>query len=328
MARTGILLINLGTPDAPDPTSVRRYLREFLSDPRVIEKRGPLWWLILNGIILPRRSGRSSAAYQLIWDSEQNDSPLRIFTRSQAKKLSDSFAGDADVTVDWAMRYGNPSIKSAVARLEVAGCTRLLLFPLYPQYSAATTATALDKVFDALKTMRHQPSVRTVPPYFDDPTYISAVAQSVRDHIASLAWVPDMCLASFHGLPEAFITAGDPYRDHCEATAGLLRKVLETDEETIPLVYQSRGGGRAVWIGPQLEETLVKLAQKGTKNLCVVTPGFASDCIETLEELRVRAARTFLDHGGENFSLVPCLNDSDAAITLLREQADRNLVSW
>ena len=328
MARTGILLINLGTPDAPDPKSVRRYLKEFLSDPRVIEKRGPLWWLVLNGIILPRRSGRSSTAYRLIWDAKLNDSPLRIITRSQAGKLSDSFAGEADIIVEWAMRYGNPSIKSAVARLEAAGCDRLLPFPLYPQYSAATTATALDKVFDALKTMRRQPSVRTVPPYFNDPAYIDAVAQSVREHIASLAWMPDICLASFHGLPEAFIDAGDPYRDHCEVTTGLLRKALGMDAAAMPLVYQSRGGGRATWIGPSLEETLTTLAGKGVKNLCVVTPGFASDCIETLEELRIRAARTFLEHGGENFTLVPCLNDSDLAVALLRDLTDRNLGGW
>lgn len=328
MARTGILLINLGTPDAPGRASVRRYLKEFLSDPRVIEKRGPVWWMILNGLILPRRAGRSSKAYGQIWNTDQNDSPLRAITRSLAGKLGDTLADDPAIQVEWAMRYGKPSIKQAIARLSDAGADRLLLFPLYPQYSAATTASALDKAFEALGTMRHQPSVRTVPPYYGDPVYIDAIARGIRDHIGTLDWIPEMCVTSFHGLPEAFIVAGDPYRDHCEATTGLLRKALGMDAKEMPLVYQSRGGGRRPWIGPQLEETLRTYARDGVRNLCVVAPGFAADCIETLEEVRLRAAGVFLDNGGENFSLVPCLNDSKSAVALLHDQTTGNLCGW
>lgn len=326
--KTGILLINLGTPDAPDTASVRRYLKEFLSDPRVIEKRGLVWWLVLNGIILPRRSGKSAAAYAQIWNTNRDESPLRTITRSQAEKLGQKLAAGSGETVAWAMRYGSPSIQSGVQQLTDAGCDRLLLVPLYPQYSGATTGTALDKVYEALKGMRHQPSLRTLPPYFDDPGYIDAIAGGITGHTASLDWLPEVCLASFHGLPESFIRDGDPYQSHCEATVALLRTKLGLTAKTMPLVYQSRGGGRAVWIGPALEGTLIDLAHSGVRNVSVVTPGFAADCIETLEEVRLRAAKVFLDHGGQNFTMVPCLNDTDAAITLLQHRIAANLSGW
>ncbi len=324
--QTGILLINLGTPDGPDRASVRRYLREFLSDPRVIEKRGALWWLLLNGFILPRQSVKSAAAYAAIWDRELNTSPLRAITRQQAEKLALSLTDNRSVSVGWAMRYGNPSIKSALKELTGAGCDRVLLFPLYPQYSGATTGSALDKAYDALSTLRHQPSLRTVPPYFADDTYIKALADSIGVHIAALNWTPEIILVSFHSLPEAFIRSGDPYQSHCQTSFGRLQTALGPLGTDLSLAYQSRGRGRAAWLEPQLDRELVRLAGNGVRNVCVVCPGFASDCIETLEEVEIRAARTFRIHGGTNFSFIPCLNDSDAAIALMRNLVTANLV--
>ncbi len=326
--KTGILLINLGTPEAPDAASVRRYLKEFLSDPRVIEKRGILWWMILNLAILPRHSKKSAAAYGQIWNQELDESPLKTVTRSQANKIAARFGDDRAIVVEWAMRYGAPSIASGLKRLTGAGCAQVLLFPLYPQYSGATTGTALDKAYDALKTLRHHPALRTVPPYYANPAYIHAIASDITTHVQSLDWRPDHCLVSFHGLPESFIQAGDPYQSHCEATFARLQSALGADDDFLRLTYQSRGRGRARWTGPQLEETLVELAGKGVKNLCVVTPGFVSDCIETLEEVQIRAAQAFRAHGGANFSFVPCLNDSDAAIGLMHDLICKNLTGW
>lgn len=326
--RTGILVINLGTPDAADKASVHRYLKEFLSDPRVIEKQGLIWWFVLNRIILPKRARSSSRAYGQIWNTNLDESPLKTITRAQSDRLADHFADDPAIVVDWAMRYGNPSIKNAIARLTKQGCTRILFFPLYPQYSSATTGSVMDKVFDCLGDMRWQPEIRTVPPYFTNTAYIDALAHSVTAHVASLGWQPEVTMMSFHGLPQAFIQNGDPYQDQCQQTADLLRAALGRDLAQMPLVYQSRGGGKAVWIGPELEGTLAELAQNGIKNLCVITPGFASDCIETLEEVQIRAAQVFRDHGGQNFSLVPCLNDSDRSITMLADLATTQLGGW
>ena len=333
---TGILLINLGTPEATDFWSVRRYLRQFLSDKRVIQARGPLWWLILNGLILTRRPRSLGRAYDLIWNADTDESPLRTHTRTQAQKLAARYADQpqikagitagstAEITVDWAMRYGTPSIAGAIDRLSAAGCERLLLFPLYPHYSAATTGTAMDAVFDALKTLHAQPAIRTVAPYFDHPAYIAALASSIRNHHAGLPWIPEVTIASLHGLPVDFIAKGDPYQAQCEASVSLLRDALGLSESQLLLTYQSRTS-RKEWIGPDTEETLVRLAQSGVKNLSLVAPGFAADGVETLEEMGLRAVQRFTDAGGENITLVPCLNATGTSIDMLETLADENL---
>jgi len=325
--KTGVLLINLGTPDAATYSAVYKYLREFMSDPRVIERRGLIWWTLLNFVILPRRTVKSSRAYGLIWDRETDESPLRRITRAQARALSAEFSDTPEILVDWAMRYGTPSIESGITRLVGEGCDRVLLFPLYPQYSAATTATAIDKAGQALAALRHQPSIRTVPPYYAHPTYISALAASIAAHQKTLNWTPQRVVLSFHGLPQAFIDSGDPYQDQCEQTAALLRDAHGMSAKEMPLVYQSRGG-RAVWTGPELEQTLIDLAHNGIKDLCVITPGFSADCIETLEEVQMRAATTFTEHGGRNFAFIPCLNDSPGSITMLTHIARQHLSGW
>lgn len=323
-AKTGILLINLGTPEATDFWTVRRYLRQFLSDKRVIQATGPIWWLILNGIILNRRPKSLGQAYDLIWNKDLDESPLRTYSRAQSQKLAAGFADQPQILVDWAMRYGTPSIAEGIDRLTAAGCNRLLLFPLYPQYSSATTGTAMDEVFNALKTLHSQPGIRNVPPYFDHPAYINALAQSVRDHHAHLSWTPEVTITSLHGLPVDFITQGDPYQAQCEASVTLLRRSLNLSETQMPLTYQSRTS-RKEWIGPDTEETLIKLAQSGVKNISLIAPGFAVDGVETLEELGVRAVQCFTDHGGENITLVPCLNATDLSIAMLHTLIKENL---
>ncbi len=321
--KTGILLINLGTPDATDLKSVRRYLKQFMSDKRVIDARGPVWWLILNLIILRRRPHSLSRAYKAIWNHELDESPLRSFTRAQAQKLGEVFADAPKNCVDWAMRYGTPSIEEGIQRLTDQGCDQLVLFPLYPQYGGATTGTALDAAFAQLQKLNVQPALRTIAPYFDHPAYIDALATSIGAHHKTLNWTPEVTLASLHGLPVDHIAKGDPYQAQCEASMRALRQALDMSEKEMPLCYQSRTG-RKEWTGPDTEETLINLAQSGVKNLSVVTPGFASDCIETLEEIGLRARDAFLSAGGENFTLVPCLNDSDAAISMLKQLVDEN----
>lgn len=325
--KTGILLINLGTPEATGFWPVRRYLKEFLSDKRVIEASGPVWWLILNGIILNKRPKSSGHAYQKIWNNDLNESPLKTITRAQAVGVADHFASDTQIVVDWAMRYGQPEIGTAINRLMAQGCRRILFFPLYPQYSGATTASAMDGVFDAMKMIRHQPEFRSVVPYYSNPAYISALARSVALHQETLNWTPDVTLASFHGLPESFIENGDPYQSHCEATVELLRAELGVSQNELLLSYQSRSG-RAVWIGPDTEETLAGLARSGTGNVLVLSPGFAADCVETLEEIEIRAAEVFSANGGLNFSFVPCLNDSVASISMLTWIIEQHLSGW
>lgn len=326
--RIGVLLINLGTPDATDTASVRRYLREFLSDGRVIEVNPVLWQVILNAFILPFRPKRSAHAYQQIWNRERNESPLKTITRAQAEALAGTLAAaHPEITVDWAMRYGNPSIASRIEQLKSLGCTRILLFALYPQYSAATTATAYDKAFDALKTMRWQPAIRTAPAYHDEPGYIGALAASVETHLASLDWQPDSILASFHGLPKDYLEKGDPYHCHCAKTARLLREKLGLDEAGLRLTFQSRFGPRE-WLQPYTDVTLAEMAKQGIRKVAVVTPGFAADCVETLEEIAIRAEETFLEAGGTHFTAIPCLNDSEAHIGVLSELAKRELSGW
>jgi len=323
----GILLINLGTPEATDYASMRRYLKQFLSDKRVVESTGLVWWLVLNGIILRKRPKSSGRAYDLIWNRELDESPLKTVTRAQSDAISQVFAGHANVVVDWAMRYGKPSIDDALQRLADQGCSRILLVPLYPQYSGATTGTAMDNVFDVLKAMRHQPTIRTIAPYYNHAAHIKALADSIRAHHATLAWTPDVTIASLHGLPVDFIKKGDPYQQHCEETVALLRQELGLSEGQLLLTYQSRSG-RTVWMTPDTEDTAIKLAQDGVKNLTIVAPGFATDCIETLEELHIRAVEKFIKAGGENCSVIPCLNDSAGSIDMLKTLIDENLGGW
>jgi protoporphyrin/coproporphyrin ferrochelatase len=324
----GVLLVNLGTPDAVDYWSMRRYLAEFLSDRRVIEENRLKWWLVLNLIILtvrPRRRGRD---YARIWNRELNESPLKTITRAQAEKLAAALAArDARIVVDWAMRYGNPSIVAGLDSLKARGCERILIMPLYPQYAAATTATVCDKAFETLATMRWQPAIRVLPAYYDDPVYIDAIASSIRTSLEKLAFVPDMILASFHGMPEEYLAKGDPYHCQCAKTARLLRERLGFEEARFMLTFQSRFGS-AEWLKPYTDETVKSLARRGVSNLAVATPGFAADCLETLDEIAHENAEIFRHNGGENFAALPCLNDSDAGMTLIRHLAERELQGW
>jgi ferrochelatase len=325
--RVGILLLNLGTPEATDFWSMRRYLKEFLSDRRVIETNPALWWLILNGIILNTRPQKSGHAYDKIWNRELNESPLKTITRSQAEKLAQLLDRPDEVVVDWAMRYGLPTPHEKLAALQAQGCDRILLFPLYPQYSAATTATALDKVYDALKTMRWQPSVRVVPPYYADAPHIDALEASLRQHLAGLEWQPDVIALSFHGLPKEYLEKGDPYYCHSMKTARLLRTRLGLTEKQMPVVFQSRFG-KAEWLQPYAQQTVEAWPGQGVKNVVMMMPGFSSDCVETLEEVAIGLKETFLEKGGEEFSTVSCLNDGEGSIRMLAEIAGRELAGW
>lgn len=331
--KIGVLLSNLGTPDATDYWSMRRYLSEFLSDHRVIETPRLLWWLILNLVILTIRPGRKGRDYDTIWNRELNESPLKTITRAQAEKLQASIeagslgAGGRDVVVDWGMRYGNPSIRSALDRLKAAGCDRILLVPLYPQYSAATTATACDKTFEALMTMRWQPALRVAPPYHDDPAYIDALARSVEEHLARLDVQPEVILASFHGVPKTYLLKGDPYHCQCVKTGRLLRERLGLTPDTMRITFQSRFGP-AEWLQPYTDETVKALAAAGVKRMTVVTPGFSADCLETIEEIGGENAEYFHHGGGETFTRVDCLNDSPDGIAVIETIVRRELMGW
>jgi protoporphyrin/coproporphyrin ferrochelatase len=325
--RVGVLLVNLGTPDTADARGVRVYLKEFLSDPRVIEDQGLRWKLILNGIILRVRPARKARDYRKIWNTERDESPLKTITRAQAEKLADAIADHDHVVVDWAMRYGNPSIRSRIDALTAQGCDRLLVVPLYPQYSAATSATVCDEVFRVLADMRAQPILRVSPPYYDDPDYIEALAISVSAHLATLPFQPELIVASFHGMPQKYVDAGDPYRAQCVATTEALRKRLGLDASKLLLTFQSRFGNDE-WLQPYTDKTIEELARKGTKRLAVVTPGFAADCLETLEEIAQENAEIFRHHGGEQFAAIPCLNDSEAGMDVIRQLVLRELQGW
>ncbi len=327
IGKTGILLINLGTPDATSYWPMRRYLKEFLSDRRVIEANPLLWWPILNLVILTVRPTRSGHAYEKIWNRERNESPLRTFTRAQSDLIAKAYAGNNRILADWAMRYGTPAIGDKLQALKDQGCNRIILFPLYPQYSAATSATALDKSYDTLKTMRWQPAIRTVPPYFDHPAYIDAIAQSLERHMKTLTWKPDRILVAFHGLPKEYLDKGDPYHCHCQKTLRLLRTKLGLPENKLQLVFQSRFG-KAEWLQPYAQETVEALPRQSVKNLLMISPGFASDCVETLEELAIGLKETFHENGGQNFAVVPCLNDSEASIALLKKLLDEEMQGW
>ncbi|PAY08724.1 ferrochelatase [Bradyrhizobium sp. UFLA03-84] len=325
--RVGVLLVNLGTPDTADAAGVRVYLREFLSDPRVIEDQGLVWKLILNGIILRVRPARKARDYLKIWNTEKNESPLKTITRSQADKLAEAIADHDHVVVDWAMRYGNPSIKERIEALAAQGCGRLLVVPLYPQYSAATSATVCDEAFRVLAGMRAQPILRVTPPYYDDPDYIEALAVSINQHLATLPFQPEVILASFHGMPKEYVDKGDPYQAQCIATTNALRRRLGLDASRLLLTFQSRFGN-AEWLQPYTDKTVEKLAKDGVKRMAVVTPGFSADCLETLEEIAQENAEIFRHNGGEQFAAIPCLNDSDGGMDVIRQLVLRELQGW
>jgi ferrochelatase len=326
--RIGVLIANLGTPDATDAPSVRRYLREVLSDSRVIENQGLVWKFVLNAIILPRRPRTKGRDYEKIWNREQNESPLKTITRAQAAKLRATLESvDPTIMVDWAMRYGNPSLETRVEALARAGCERILLLPLYPQYAAATSATVCDIAFLTLIKMRDQPALRVVPPYYDDPVYIDALAASIEAELEKLSFKPELILASFHGIPKLYVEDGDPYPSHCAETVRLLQERLNLDESKLMLTYQSRFG-KAEWLQPYTDKTVEALARRGVKNLAVVTPGFSADCLETLEEIAVENAHIFRANGGENFAAIPCLNDSEAGMAVISHVVLRELQGW
>ena len=326
--RIGVLIVNLGTPDATDAPSVRRYLREFLSDARVIENQGLIWKFVLNAIILPRRPRVKGRDYEKIWNRERNESPLKTITRAQAGKLRATLdAIDPTIMVDWAMRYGNPSLQSRIEALAKAGCERILLLPLYPQYAAATSATVCDIAFLTLIKMRDQPALRVVPPYYDEPVYIEALATSIETELRRLPFAPELILASFHGIPKSYVEEGDPYPSHCAETVRLLRERMKLDDTKLMLTFQSRFG-RAEWLQPYTDKTVEALAKRGVTNLAVVTPGFSADCLETLEEIAVENADIFRANGGENFAAIPCLNDSEAGMAVISHVVLRELQGW
>ncbi len=326
--KISVLIVNLGTPDATDFWSMRRYLKEFLSDRRVIEKNSLLWKVIFNGVILTLRPRFKGRDYDKIWNRERNESPLKTITRSQAEKLSATLGGiDRRIITDWAMRYGNPSIRSRLAALIGQGCERILILPLYPQYAAATTATVCDEVFRELMRMRRQPTVRVVPPYYDDPVYIQALVSSIRADITKLTFEPEVILASFHGIPEEYVLKGDPYSFQCAETVRLMRERLGLDETKFMLTFQSRFG-RTKWLAPYTDQTVKSLAKRGVRNLAVVMPGFAADCLETLEEIAIENADIFRRNGGKNFAAIPCLNDSEAGMTVISHLSRRELQGW
>jgi protoporphyrin/coproporphyrin ferrochelatase len=325
--RVGVLLVNLGTPDSADAQGVRVYLKEFLSDPRVIENQGLFWKLALNGIILRTRPARKARDYLKIWNTEKNESPLKTITRAQSEKLAAALMAHDHVVVDWAMRYGNPSIRSRIDALTAQGCDRLLVVPLYPQYSAATSATVCDEVFSVLSKMRAQPTLRVTPPYYDDPEYIEALAVSINTHLATLPFTPELIVASFHGMPQKYIDKGDPYQAQCATTTDALRKRMGLDASKLLLTFQSRFGFDQ-WLQPYTDKTIEKLAKDGVRRIAVVTPGFSADCLETLEEIAQENAEIFQHNGGEQFAAIPCLNDSEPGMDVIRQLVLRELQGW
>jgi ferrochelatase len=319
-SKIGVLLINLGTPNSPEPGSVKLYLREFLSDPRVVEIPQLVWQPILRGIILNTRPKKSARAYKQVWTEE--GSPLAAITARQARALAGAF-GEA-VVVDHAMRYGEPAIRDRIEALKAAGCERILLAPLYPQYCGATTATANDEAFLQLRRMRWQPAVRTLPPYYDDPAYVEALKARLEEALAALDFEPQAILASFHGMPQRTLELGDPYYCHCHKTARLLS---EASGRELMLTFQSRFG-RAKWLEPATDSTLAELPKQGVTRVAIFAPGFSADCLETLEELAIRGRETFHAAGGSDFAYLPCLNDSAEGIAMLRSIVGRELEGW
>jgi ferrochelatase len=323
-SKTGVLLVNLGTPTALNYRPMRRYLSQFLMDPRIVEMNRAKWWLILNGILLNFIPQRSARGYAKIWNRDKNDSPLRLFSYAQKEALQKEFDPEL-VHVELGMRYGTPSIESAITRLKEAKCSKILVVPLYPQYCAATTASACDEVFRVLRKIRWMPSVRTAPPYHKHPEYIKALASSVKEHTKDKPF--DVLLASYHGIPEKYFKNGDPYPCHCHKTTSLLKEELGLPDEKIKLAYQSKFG-RDKWLEPSTSDTLESLPQKGIKNIAVITPGFSVDCIETLEEIAMEGKEEFIENGGEHFTFIPCLNDSEDGMKVIKAICENELKGW
>jgi len=313
--KTGVLLINLGTPDSTSWWDIRKYLKEFLSDRRVIEVNPILWQIILNLFILTFRPSKTAHAYKKIWRKESNESPLLYFTRKQAEKLNKKI-GSEKVIVDFAMRYGNPSIKSKLNILKDAGCENIIILPLYPQYAAATTATVCDEVYRSLMGMRWQPSLQVIPHYESEPMYIDALVKSVKEKLRKIKWKPDLIISSYHGIPKKYFDKGDPYHCYCHKTTRLMKENF--NEIDIQTTFQSRFGPQE-WLTPYTDKTLESLPSKGVKNLLVICPGFASDCVETLEEIDIQGRESFMENGGKNFGLIPCLNDNLDHINLFEK---------
>ncbi len=325
--RIGVLIVNLGTPEGTDYWSMRRYLKEFLSDPRVIEAPRAIWLPILQLILLRRPSVRGRD-YASIWNAERDEGPLKTITRAQSEKLGEALSAlGPQMEVDWAMRYGKPPIAERLKALQAKGCDRILVVPLYPQYAAASSATVCYKVFDTLKAMRWQPALRIAAPYYDDPVYIEALANSVRTGLAALDFEPEVVLASYHGIPQSYFDKGDPYYCHCAKTTRLLREALGWGDDRLRMTFQSRFG-RAAWLKPYTAETVTELGASGVKRLAIITPGFAADCLETLEEIAVENAGYFREAGGERFAAIPCLNDSAEGLAVIEAVARRELKGW
>ncbi len=310
--KTGVLLINLGTPDSTNWWDIRKYLKEFLSDSRVIEVNPIIWKFILNLFILTFRPSKTAHAYKKIWRKESNESPLLYFTREQANKLN-KLIGNDKIIIDFAMRYGNPNIQSRLNSLQKKGCENIIALPLYPQYAAATTATVCDEIYRSLMKMRWQPSLQIIPHYESEPKYIEALVNSIERKIKEINWKPDLIISSYHGIPKSYFDKGDPYQCYCQKTSRLIREKFTKVE--IQTTFQSRFGPQE-WLTPYTDKTLETLPDKGIKNLLVICPGFASDCVETLEEINIQGRESFIKNGGENFDLIPCLNDSAEHIEL------------
>ena len=319
--KTGVLIINLGTPDSTKWLDIRKYLKEFLSDRRVIEVNPILWQLILNIIILNLRPSKTAKAYKEIWMKDINMSPLLYYTQKQTEKVSKSISNE-NLIVDFAMRYGNPSIKSKIKKLHEEGCENLVILPLYPQYAAATTATVCDEVYRTLMNMRWQPSLKIIPHYESDPLYIDALVNSITTKLKNINWKPDLILASYHGIPKKYFDKGDPYHCYCHKTTRLISEKFNSIE--IKTTFQSRFGPQE-WLKPYTDKTLESLPKEGKKNVLAICPGFSSDCVETLEEILIQGKESFIDSGGENFDMIPCLNDNDDHINLINNLIRRNI---
>ena len=320
--KTGVLLVNLGTPDSTNWLDIRKYLKEFLSDRRVIEVNPIIWQIILNLFILTFRPSKTAKAYKEIWMNDINMSPLKYYTEMQMKKLSNKMNTD-NVIVDYAMRYGNPSIDSKIKKLQEEGCENLVILPLYPQYAAATTATVCDEVYRSLMKMRWQPSLQIIPHYESDPLYIEALVNSINKKISEINWKPDLIVASYHGIPKKYFDKGDPYQCYCQKTSRLISEKFT--KIPITTTFQSRFGPQE-WLKPYTDKTFEKLPMEGKKNILVICPGFSSDCVETLEEILIQGKESFIDAGGKNFDLIPCLNDNEDHIDLFQHLINRYLL--
>ena len=319
--KTGVLIVNLGTPDSTSWFDIRKYLKEFLSDRRVIEVNPIIWQFILNVFILTFRPSKTAKAYKEIWMQDKNISPLLHYTQKQAEKLS-NLMSEKNLLIDYAMRYGNPSIRSKITTFHEMGCENLVILPLYPQYAAATTATVCDEVYRTLMKMRWQPSLKVVPHYESDPLYIEALVNSLNKKIKEINWKPDLILASYHGIPQKYFDKGDPYHCYCHKTTRLISEKFTSVE--IKTTFQSRFGPEK-WLQPYTDKTLESLPKEGKKNVLAICPGFSSDCVETLEEIQIQGKESFLESGGENFDMVPCLNDNDDHIILLKSLIQKNI---